>query len=308
MQAVDWLLRLQESPSDSLLRQEFEHWLDASEANRAAYRKVEFISATVKRGSQAAAQSETVIRLPERRRRGLRLIGAGAALVAAACLAFALFPVLQKHMLADYVTGVAQLREVELPDGSTAYLDAGSAIAVNYRGTRREIALLEGQAFFKVVKNSDRPFVVEANKVTVAVSGTAFGVRIAPRSTSVLVESGSVEVSTPSEPTSLLTAGDSLVYDHDSGVVSRRNVPSTTIALWRSRRLMIHEEPFEDILEEVGRHVPGAIILRDKSLNRQLVTGVFDLSNPSDALQALAGSQDAQLTQITPYLIIVSRR
>lgn len=309
MQAADWLLRLQASPSDLDLKKDFERWLEESDANRVAYQKVRFISATARAGGRGAASLDDVPPLPARWRHRRRWIGIGAALAAAACLALVAFPVLQKHILADYVTGVAQLREIGLPDGSVAFLDAGSAIAVDYREHSREITLLEGQAFFQVSRSIERPFKVAAGKLAVVVTGTAFGVRMAPHSISVAVESGTVEVTMPGRVArTVLTAGESISYRGDTGEASARAVDPATIASWRSRRLMVYETRFEDILDEIERHLPGRVIVRDKSLNGQLVTGAFDLSNPQESLEALAASQRASLTQITPYLVILSTR
>jgi transmembrane sensor len=311
VQAADWTLRLEATPSDASLKEAFERWLEQSEAHRAAYRMVQYTSATLDEGPRGlpagASRADGVVQLPLRRPRRARWI-AGAALIAA-CLALVLYPVVQKHMLADYVTGVAELRDIALPDGSIASLDAGSAIAVDYREDARKITLLSGQAFFEVVRNAKRPFEVDADKVSVVVTGTAFGVNKTPHSVSVAVQSGTVEVALRgSDGRDRLSMGQSWTYDRQTEAVTRGDVQPANVASWRSRRLVVHDATFDDILEEIGRHMPGAIVVRDRSLKQQMVSGVYDLSRPSEALEALAGSQRARLTQFTPYLVVISAR
>lgn len=311
-QAADWVLHLEAAPTDAALKQAFEWWLEQSEAHRAAYRMVQYTSATLDKGARGRPPGEPaadhVVQPPVKKPRRIRWLAAGAAM-AAAVLAFTAFPVLQKHVLADHVTGVAELREIALPDGSVAWLDADSAIAINYGQQAREITLLSGQAFFEVARNTERPFKVDADKVSVVVTGTAFGVNRTSHAISVAVQSGTVEVAVPGRHgRSRLGSGESWTYDRQNGAVSRSEVQPTNVALWRSRRLVVHEATFDDILEEIGRHMPGAIIVRDSSLNRQLVTGVYDLSRPPEALEALVGSQRAKLTQLTPYLVVISAR
>jgi transmembrane sensor len=307
VQAADWSLRLEAAPSDAALREEFERWLAQSEAHRTAHRMVQHTSATLDQGRHHLPGAGSIAQLPRKPRR-VRWLAVGAAL-AAAFLGFVTFPVLQKHILADHVTGVAELREIALPDGSVAYLDAGSAIAVNYGQDAREITLLSGQAFFDVVRNTGRPFKVGADKVSVVVTGTAFGVNRTAHAVSVAVQSGTVEVAlSGSGGTSRLGRGESWLYDRQTGAVSRGEVQPANVALWRSRRLVVHDATFDDILEEIGRHMPGAIVVRDRSLNRQMVSGVYDLSRPAEALEALAGSQRARVMQFTPYLAVVSAR
>lgn len=310
VQAADWTLRLEAAPADAALKEAFEQWLQQSEAHRAAYRMVRYTSATLDKGPRdlpdGRSRTGTAVQPPARKPRRVRSIAAAAALVAA-FLAFVTFPLLQRHILADYVTGVAELREIALPDGSVAYLDAGSAIAVHYGQQAREITLLSGQAFFEVVRNTERPFKVEADNVSVLVTGTAFGVNKTSQSVSVAVRSGAVEVAlSGSDGRNRLSMGESWTYNRDTGAVSRGEVQPANVASWRSRRLVVHDAAFNDILEEIGRHMPGAIVVRDKSLNQQMVSGVYDLSRPPEALEALVGSQRARLTQFTPYLVVIS--
>lgn len=310
VQAADWVLRLEAAPSDDSLRREFELWLGEKDEHRIEYQKVLNTWAGMSRIPRDLPVVEVgtgnVTRLQTRKPRAARWMAVGAMLTAA-CLALVLFPVIQKHVLADHATGTAELREVVLPDGSVAHLDGGSAIAVNYDRDRRSVTLLAGQAFFSVVRDSARPFAVSADEVSAVVTGTAFDVRRTADNVSVVVQSGTVEVTTADpEQLSRLTAGQGIVYNRQLRTVSRREMPPAEVAAWRSRRLIVYDSTFGDVVEELGRHMSGAIVVRDSSLNRQVVSGVFDLSRPQEALEGLAVSQRAKLTQITPFLLIVS--
>jgi transmembrane sensor len=210
---------------------------------------------------------------------------------------------------ADHVTGVAELREVALPDGSVATLDAGSAIAVDYRDGARGVTLLSGQAFFQVVPDAGRPFRVRADELAVLVTGTAFNVNRTSDAISVSVASGSVEVSTSASGERVrLGPGDRLGFDRQARVSVRGQVPLSHVASWRSRRLVVHDVTVAEVVAELGRHQPGVIVVYDRSLDRQTVSGVFDLSQPHEALNALAESQGARLTQFTPYLQVIAPR
>jgi ferric-dicitrate binding protein FerR (iron transport regulator) len=65
-----------------------------------------------------------------------------------------------------------------LPDGSTVWLNAGSHISFNkdFSGTTREITL-DGEAYFDVVKQPQRPFIVHVAGYDIRVLGTAFNVK-----------------------------------------------------------------------------------------------------------------------------------
>lgn len=310
-EAVDWLMRIRAAPGDDALRASLEAWLAASDARRRAYRSVERVwrltgeLPSVAPLSDAPSPAETVVALSSARRKH-RAWGLAAAALAA-CIAFYFFPALQLRLQADHLTGVAELRELTLEDGSVVHLDAGSAIAVRYAEQRREVALLAGQAFFQVVSAQDRPFVVVAGDVTVTVTGTAFDVRSSDEGVAVAVQSGTVEVAVDrgQRRAATLTRGERLTLGR-GGQVARSEIVPGDVASWRERRLVVDGATVSEVVEELGRHHGGVIVLRDRALAARRITGVFDLRRPLEALQAVARSQHGSVMEITPYLAIVS--
>ncbi len=163
-------------------------------------------------------------------------------MLAAACLLLVVAPVIQRHLEADRLTGVAELNDVVLPDGSMVNLDAASAIAVDFSGSERRVVLLAGQAFFQVSPDPDRFFRVTAADVSVRVTGTAFGVDKLASTVTVSVQSGNVEVSSPgAAEVSRLGARDRLVFDRRTSSVKREQVMPSMIASWRAQRLVVQD-------------------------------------------------------------------
>lgn len=311
-EAFDWLMRIEAAPDDASLRAAFEEWLTASEARRLAYRSVERmwrVSAglpTDYAEQLALAGSEKPPTAQPRRHR-LRRIG-WIATALAACLALVYLPALQLRLAADHLTSTAELRDVTLKDGSIVHLDAGSAIAVHYGAARRKVTLLAGRAFFEVVPGADRPFAVEAGTVTVTVTGTAFDVRSLADTVSVAVQSGTVQVALAThQKTIALAPGERLEVERAAGRMSKSEIASQDIATWRQRRLVVDGASLAEVVEELGRHYDGLIVIRDRALSARRITGVFDLRRPVEALQAMVGAQHGSVTQITPYLQVVSQ-
>lgn len=296
-EAVDWRLRIEAAPDDEALRAALGAWLAASEAHRSAWRDVE-------RMTQVAAALPADYADPPRRRPRL----AFAALALAACIAFLFLPTLQLWLASDYQTATAELRRVTLEDGSVVSLDAASAIAVRYGAARREVALLSGRAFFEAVSAADRPFVVAVDDATVTVTGTTFDVRSSAQTTSVAVQSGTVEVALDHgrRPAAVLTRGQRLDIDRKSDRVFKANVPPDDVASWRNRRLVVDSATVAEVVEELGRHYPGVVLMRDRALGDRLVSGVFDLRQPIEALQAAVRTHDGSVTRITPYVVVIS--
>ena len=296
-EAVDWRLRIEAAADDEALRAALDAWLARSEAHRSAWRDVERMTRV------AAALPADYAHPPRRRPRP-----AFAALAIAACIAFLFLPTLQLWLASDYQTATAELRRITLDDGSVVSLDAASAIAVRYGAARREVALLSGRAFFEVVPAADRPFVVAVDDATVTVTGTAFDVRSSAQTTSVAVQSGTVEVALDHgrRPAAMLTRGQRLDIDRKSDRVAKADIPTDDIASWRNRRLVVDRATVAEVVEELGRHYSGVVLLRDGALADRLVSGIFDLRQPIEALQAAVRTHDGSVTRITPYVVVIS--
>ncbi|WP_077921309.1 FecR family protein [Spirosoma sp. 209] len=102
---------------------------------------------------------------------------------------------------------------VILPDSSSVLLSTGSQLRYRKQnsGSVREV-YLQGEGFFEVTKNPEKPFIVYAPNLTTKVLGTSFQVRaFRPGAASfVKVKTGRVTVTSTSSPTEtvLLTANE----------------------------------------------------------------------------------------------------
>lgn len=92
-----------------------------------------------------------------------------------------------------YSTAVGQQRTLELPDGSTLYLNTNSQVKVEFSEAYRNIKLLQGEVHFEVTKDQSRPFRVYAGRGRVQAVGTAFTVLFQDnQDVDVVVSEGSV--------------------------------------------------------------------------------------------------------------------
>jgi transmembrane sensor len=85
-------------------------------------------------------------------------------------------------------------REVALTDGSVLEVDPETRLRVRFEGQTRRVVLERGRALFRVARNADRPFLVQADGTTVRAVGTAFGVERQKRGIVVTVAEGKVAV------------------------------------------------------------------------------------------------------------------
>lgn len=97
-----------------------------------------------------------------------------------------------------FVTEEGQRAKVRLNDGTLVHLNVDSRLVVAKEfGPARRKVRLEGEAFFEVVKDSTRPFIVRTAETTTRVLGTAFDVSayLEDEETKVVVREGRVAMS-----------------------------------------------------------------------------------------------------------------
>ncbi len=332
-EALDWVLRVHESPDDPQIRRDLSDWLTGSEANAKAFRKAERVwkltgdvpPAYPDRWSAGVPnrglKRDEARRLPSSQRRSalwkpkpLRVRGSrkwwlylGGATCVASLAALLLLDT--GHIDgADYRTSTGEVRDFTLPDGSVITLGGGSAVRVSYDATERRVTLLAGEAFFKVAHNADRPFAVEAAGMTARDMGTAFDVDLEPSSLNIAVQSGVVGVTFGNTGPSTLTAGERLTFDRTTWQSVRTNESADTIALWRTGRLVVDNLAIGEVVQRLRRYYRGYIWLRDPELNNRRISGVYDLNDPVSALKAIVEPHAGVVTEITPLLLVVSIR
>ena len=333
LEAARWVVTLEEHPGDAVLRARFEDWLSASPENAVAWADsadlydmmaqtppahAEHWAPYLAEGGEArAAKVDTEKRnmpgrpplatsRPRPRRSGRRRVALGAVAVAlAACIAVFVVPPLLLRLEADYVTATAEQRSFDLADGSRVHLAPASALTVALDEDGRVVRLLEGQAYFEVTPDPERPFRVAAGDVTTEVIGTAFDVRLGARGAAVAVGEGRVRVdhSTAQD----LRAGDWVQVGWD-GSLRRGNAPPEEAGFWRQGQFVVRDRPLADAVDDLRRYYAGFIVVTDYALGARRLSGVYNLADPVAALTAMAGAHDAVVRQISPWVLVVSAR
>ncbi|WP_029275900.1 FecR family protein [Pedobacter borealis] len=146
--------------------------------------------------------------------------------------------------------------QIQLPDGSTVWLNAASSIqySLNIGTAKQRLVKLDGEAYFEVAKNAAHPFIVETDKQSVEVLGTHFNINSYKdeRVTKTTLLEGSVRVShnTTNESEVLKPGEQSLVSISGMDV---REVNVDEAIAWKNGYFMFNNERQESILRKVAR-------------------------------------------------------
>lgn len=304
--AVTWWLRASEGKLSTGERVRLQQWLDADPAHASAYQRVRRASAAVERHAAApelmALRSAALAARAETPRRTSRLWG----LTAAALVAVVGWSLLQPWVdpaaqppraqaqlaaaRAAYRTGIGERAAITLPDGSTATLDTGSELQMDYTPQRRSVHLLRGQALFEVVKDPQRPFQVQAADRRVVAVGTVFNVRVEGDRVRVALLEGVVRVESPPARSArasgrapqqqvVMAAGEILEMD-EAGPMSVRTADTQRVARWRDGVVVFDDTRLVEAVAEMNRYTRTPIVLGDPSLHDYRVSGVFKTGDP----------------------------
>lgn len=290
--AARWFARRRSGDMTTAETEALEAWLAADPAHRALLDQSEYwwgAASALRSDPTILALREDVARGQASRRRRRWVGGAMAAsLVVAAATALMSSDIATPAFwpgARHFVTEVGQTSTVKLRDGSTVTLDTDSAFRANLTADVREIRLERGQAFFKVAKDSTRPFRVIAGDKIVTATGTAFSVRVQKNAVNVTLVEGRVRVEervapvigprrANSEPATDMIAGTQLVaVESKSWNVAPVDTGKATS--WMDGQLVFEARAIGDVAAELNRYSEKKIVISDPALARTPITGAF---------------------------------
>lgn len=142
-----------------------------------------------------------------------------------------------------------------LADGSKVFLNAESSLKypVLFSGDLRKVKL-EGEAYFEVKRNPEKPFVVDVNGIQVNVLGTSFGIRAYAdeEEISTTLVSGRVNVLSGKQVYALKPS-EQAVFDKRTESVKLAAVDTELFVGWKDGRLVFDNCSLERILKDLGR-------------------------------------------------------
>ena len=173
------------------------------------------------------------------------------------------------------------LKTFTLPDGSMVSLNTDTKIKYPkiFAGNTREVSI-EGEAFFQVKPNKEKPFIIHAGSAQIKVLGTSFNVNAYPAAklVEVIVETGKVQVSaqTAESKELILMPGDkgTLVYSGNSLLKSTNADPN--FLAWKTRNLIFKATSLAEVIVSLEKVYKVNIRLADPRLNELLLTAQFN--------------------------------
>lgn len=170
-----------------------------------------------------------------------------------------------------------------LSDGSEVWLNADSRITFPEHFEKNSRSLnLEGEAFFEVVKNKQKPFVVTTSNSQIKVLGTSFNVNnhSIDNTTETTVVSGTVLVSSSLKNESVtLVKNQFAQVDSNGQLLKEENINSESIIDWKDNNLYFNDASLAEVFKEIEPWFDIKIQVNDESIYQKKLRAKF--SNPS---------------------------
>lgn len=281
--AADWVLKIEDGLSaDDQSR--FDAWLDEATEHRIALWRLQH--GWSKADRLASLRSPPSPPLSPSRRIGRfgfagfspRLVGLAASVLVALAAGLVAWP---RPDL--YETQRGEQRQVALADGSQLNLNTETRLRAEISDDRRQAWLDEGEAYFSVAHDAERPFSVHMGDRTVRVLGTRFTIRRHGEDIRVVVEEGVVTLEdgdNADHGTLVLRAGD--VVSAEGVSVLRRRESTEDIAAelaWRQGLLVFDQVTLSEAAREFNRYNETQIEIGDAEAGAVRIGGTFEAAN-----------------------------
>ncbi|AZF04225.1 FecR domain-containing protein [Pseudomonas sp. R5-89-07] len=180
------------------------------------------------------------------------------------------------------------MRTLNLPDGSTLYVNANTRIRVDFTAHQRILHLDKGQLYIEVAADKERPLYVQAGQANVRVVGTGFDVRRSEQQLVVSVAHGQVAFEPDAtHPVTLLDARQRAIYQYAKGTLQQQTLSAEEVADWRGGHLAFRNRELASLIDELSLYRPQAPLQVSKAVAQLKVSGNLDVNDPDALLNAL---------------------
>ncbi|MBE7170077.1 MAG: FecR domain-containing protein [Williamsia sp.] len=176
-----------------------------------------------------------------------------------------------------------------LPDGSVLILNRKTTVTVpgRFASHQRHVSLHNGEVFFNIAPDKANPFLIEAGTITIKVTGTSFNVKNKDGDVEVIVETGTVQVSTNGNQTAVVP-GQKVTVKHNTNELIKERTRDQLYAYYRTREFIADDTPLWRMVEVLNEAYDSHIIIGRPSLRNLPLNIIFKNDSLNDILQVIS--------------------
>ncbi|MDR1201481.1 MAG: FecR domain-containing protein [Tannerellaceae bacterium] len=183
-----------------------------------------------------------------------------------------------------------QQATIFLPDSSKVRLNVESSLQYkqNYGHSNRQVNL-SGEAFFEIVKDEQKPFIVQTEYLDIEVLGTSFNVYSYnyEETVEMALISGKIKITPRSQPENItyLKPNEKLFYNKHSGKIKVEKTDNRFETAWLRGALVFRSIPVKDVLKKIERKYGVTIHLNIPAVENDKFTGSIESDYITEVMQ-----------------------
>lgn len=184
---------------------------------------------------------------------------------------------------------------VRIPDGSSVWLNKGSKLSYQkgMAGLSERTLELKGEAFFEVMPDKHKPFLVLTSGTVTKVLGTSFNINSQAAHVVVSVVTGKVSFRAIAGEEVLLLPNDIGTYDGNK--LTRANRSDKNFLFWKDHELSFDNESFGNVINTIAKNYKVEFDIQNKALLNRKVTSTFKAASFEDIRNVLEALLDCRI-------------
>ncbi len=312
--------------------QAVESWLHASERNRAYFESFEkswmaaggIDPASVQfdadrawiQMAQKIEQDKYSGGRPHGREISLRSRTSRVAMLAAAILVLGILSVVFTRILINRPDSIilassAEVVQDTLSDGSAVILNTDTRLVISNKFAKENRTVdLNGEAFFEVKPDAQKPFIVQTETGQIRVVGTSFHVKAyAGSDLEVFVETGRVELSVRDSISGdtlkvVLKAGERGMIGWGTGEIRKAGYMVPDELFWVNKKLIFQETKLSLVFDLLRKHYEADIEVKEQAVLDCMLSATFTNESIGQILEVVAASFELTLDRDKEKYII----
>ncbi|MDR0657757.1 MAG: FecR domain-containing protein [Mediterranea sp.] len=187
-------------------------------------------------------------------------------------------------------TDKRQKASILLPDNSSVYLNAETALEYDLNNKKQRKVYLSGEAYFEVEKDKDHPFIVDLGELQIEVLGTFFNVQTYKNEDIIEASliAGSIKLTGKQLTESYyLKPMEQVIYSKKDATLRIIPFDSRQELGWMDNRLVFSSEPLYKIIHSIERWYDVHIDLQCPEISNDLMSGTFHDEELENVLEAI---------------------
>lgn len=194
-----------------------------------------------------------------------------------------------EHLLTEINVNHGEQKQIILSDGTTVHLNAGTTMRYPKEFTSDfRLIEIEGEAFFNVMKDKSKPFIVRTRQADIKVLGTSFNVKAYQEDElmAVSVQTGKVEVDMPESVIRLLP-NEQIIVNNRNGEILKKNEDTQKVTAWLQGGLYFNHTPISSVVHDLERMYDQEIVLDPNCVFDDHIYGEHDNNSLEAVLNAI---------------------